>query len=222
MFNDDINNIINKYLNIKYILLLRQTYKKNNFRIIKEFNYVRKINTIDNININKNDVYNIELILYNDIYNTNNTYYQKLYNNINLLNNYILDKINIISIINKENIINYNYSYCYVNVLIGTLFKNNKLKNLKNIKCNFYTFLYLADYFYFEKLYIILDKLYIDIYKIKNKQINLYSMFIKDIFLNKINCKNIIFINSNNYFKEKILEEFDNNISKLNFNIIFI
>lgn len=58
--SDDINIIINRYLDINSILLLRKSYRCN-YKITKEHNFVRIINIENNFSINKNDKYNIEL-----------------------------------------------------------------------------------------------------------------------------------------------------------------
>lgn len=66
--NIDINENINKYINISEILLLRQSYKKNNnFKIYKYHNVIRSIKLYSKFNINENDDYKIELILSNNI-----------------------------------------------------------------------------------------------------------------------------------------------------------
>ena len=66
--NIDINENINKYINISDILLLRKSYKKNNnFKIYKYHNVIRSIKLYSEFNINENDNYKVELILSNNI-----------------------------------------------------------------------------------------------------------------------------------------------------------
>ena len=64
LYNDDINQIITKYLDIYDILLLRQSIKKN-FEINN--NYIRAIKLYKDFKINVNDNYKIELVIYNTI-----------------------------------------------------------------------------------------------------------------------------------------------------------
>ena len=61
--NEDIIIQINKNLCVNDILLLRKSFK-NNYKILKEFNYIRLINPETNFYIKKDDIYNIELTIY--------------------------------------------------------------------------------------------------------------------------------------------------------------
>lgn len=62
--NIDINDYINKYIDLYEILILRKSYKKNNnFKIYKYHNLTRTIKLYSKFNINSNDDYKIELII---------------------------------------------------------------------------------------------------------------------------------------------------------------
>ena len=220
--NDDINQNINKFVNIKTILILRQAYKKNNnFKILKEFNYIRKLKYYDLKNlfyVNNNDIYKIELIIYEKLFlnlTKDCSNYQKLIKYINTYNKEkILDKISNLTIIEQKNIIRkYNSN---INYFIGFLLENNILYNLKNIKCSIYLQL-LFTYLEKKKISLNIDKLSLDISNIKNKQVNLYVMYINNI-LKYINTKYVIFYNYNLYFKENIIEYCDFDSPKLLFN----
>ena len=64
LYNIDINECINKYLNCNNILLLRQTFKKNNkFRILKDLKVIRNMNMNDKVLFN-NDEYLLKINLY--------------------------------------------------------------------------------------------------------------------------------------------------------------
>ena len=64
LHNIDINECINKYLNCDNILLLRQTFKKNNkFMILKDLKVIRNININDKVLFN-NDEYLLKINLY--------------------------------------------------------------------------------------------------------------------------------------------------------------
>lgn len=125
--NIDINEHINKYLDINEILLLRQSYKKNNFKIYKYHNVIRQIKLYSNYNINKEDDYKIELIISNNI----------KYINIDTID--ILKKNGVEEIykIQIEKKLTYNYleeTILHMNILtnlLKILIKNYKIKNLE-------------------------------------------------------------------------------------------
>ena len=58
--NSDIIMQINKQLCVNDVLLLRKSFK-NNYKIMKEFDYIRLINPESDFYINENDNYNVEL-----------------------------------------------------------------------------------------------------------------------------------------------------------------
>tara|TARA_B100000401_G_scaffold435222_1_gene376621 strand:+ start:701 stop:1474 length:774 start_codon:yes stop_codon:yes gene_type:complete len=137
--NEDIIININKYLSVNDVLLLRKSFK-NNFKILKEFEYVRLINPETEFFINKNDIYNIELNI-ND--------FMIVYNKNELLSNQNIISLNII----RTGICNFN-----------KLDENFELKDLiydllckNNIECltidigYFYT---LSNYFRKKKINI--------------------------------------------------------------------
>ena len=83
LYNTDINECINKYLNCDNILLLRQSYKKNNdFRILKDFNAIRNVNINDKVLFN-NDEYLLKINLYTDDILK---YSELLKNNVDIMN----------------------------------------------------------------------------------------------------------------------------------------
>ena len=72
LYNIDINECINKYLNCDNILLLRQTFKTNNkFKILENLKIIRNI-TEDDIVVFKDDKYLLILNLYIDNIISNN------------------------------------------------------------------------------------------------------------------------------------------------------
>lgn len=94
---EELNNLLNKYLDVTDILLLRISYK-NNFKIEKKHNYERDIKLYSNFNIDKRDVYKINLIIYDSIrYINEDTIVELKKRNINKI-----DKIKIKEI--KKNI----------------------------------------------------------------------------------------------------------------------
>ena len=128
LYNIDINECINKYLNCNNILLLRQTFKKNNkFRILKDLKVIRNMNMNDKVLFN-NDEYLLKI---------------NLYTTDNILKYYDLEKNNI-DIINKICYINIKHKYSKKNSLhpMCEFLKNtNNMNNLHTIKLDIYGFI---------------------------------------------------------------------------------
>lgn len=215
--NNDINKIINKYLDIKNILLFRQTNKKNIFIILENFNYIRKINNFIKENtINENDKYKIELIISKYIFSDiiiKNYKNDKILNNIYNIKKTIRDKVSYLSINNykyykKEDL------FKIISFLKYKILDSNIFSNLKNLKCDILIFIYL---FKNKDIYIKLECVVINVLYISKQKTNLLLMKINELFLEKnIICNKVIYFNYTEYFKEKMLEE------KNNLNIKFL
>ena len=188
LYNIDINECINKYLNCDNILLLRQTYKNNNeFRIFKDLKVIRNMNMSDKVLFN-NDEYLLKVNLYTD----------------DILEYFDLDKNNI-DIINK---------ICYINIkdkyekkeglyTICEFLKNvNNMDNLHTINLNTFMVSSLNRYLYKENINLFnnLENLIIDVSYLAEYNILHYSNIIIE-FLKKINIKNLYFIKYNSKFE---------------------
>ena len=80
--NIDINEYINKYINLIEILMLRYSYKKNNnFKICKYHNLTRTIKLYSKFKINLIDNYKIELLIPTNIKYINEDTIEVLQNN---------------------------------------------------------------------------------------------------------------------------------------------
>ena len=102
LYNIDINECINKYLNCDNILLLRQTFKTNNkFKILENLKIIRNI-TEDDIVVFKDDKYLLILNLYIDNIISNNKLLKN--NNIDIINN--ICRINLIQKKNEKKNLN--------------------------------------------------------------------------------------------------------------------
>lgn len=152
--NTDINDCINKYINIYEILLLRKSYKKNNnFKINKYHDLIRTIKLYSKFNINPNDNYKIELIIPNNIKYINE-------DTIEVLKNKGIKHIDTIKIEKKT-------SY---NNLEETTIHMNYINNLLRILINNYTIYNLDIYIY----YICLDTELL--YNFKNILVNINDL----------------------------------------------
>tara|TARA_Y100000741_G_scaffold240150_1_gene183888 strand:+ start:3057 stop:3695 length:639 start_codon:yes stop_codon:yes gene_type:complete len=196
LYNIDINECINKYLNCDNILLLRQTFKKNNeFRILKDLKVIRNINISDKVLFN-NDEYLLKVNLYTD----------------DILEYSDLEKNNI-DIINK---------ICYINIKkkietkkslnrMCEFLKNlNNMDNLHTINLNTFMVSSLNRYLYKENINLFnnLENLIIDASYLEECNILHYSNIIIE-FLKKINIKNLYFIKYNSKF-ESIFKSYYN------------
>ena len=94
LISDDIDEYLNKYLDLNSILLLRQISKNQNFKILEDLKIIRNININDKIVFN-NDKYLLMLNLYIDNMIEND---KLLKNN----NKDIINKIYIINIVEKK------------------------------------------------------------------------------------------------------------------------
>lgn len=188
LFSKDINEHINLFLNVKYILLLRKSFKKNNnFKITKTHLYNRNINNITYSYINNNDIYNNILI-----YQSNNTKYFENINNIILLifkplpyiyNNITLNKdkyyfYNIYNFILNKSIQNIEIDITLLLYFFKFLSKNNYSKNI--ILSNLYIISYSL-YFKYKYTYLKILKHYFD------------ECIIDNIFLDNVLLHNNIF-----------------------------
>ena len=184
--NIDINEYINKYLDINEILLLRQSYKKNNFKIYKYHNVIRQIKLYSNYNINKEDNYKIELIISNNIKYIN-------MDTIDILKERGVKEIYKIQIEKKLSYNNLEEITLHMDILtnlLKILIKNYKIKNLE---------IYIY-YIYLEKEIL---------YNFDNILLNLNSLYSeneKDGIINNV----YRFLSKQNY----IVKEF--NIDKYN------
>ena len=125
--NIDINEHINKYLDINKILLLRQSNKKNKFKIYKYHNVIRQIKLYSNYNINKEDDYKIELIISNNIKYIN-------MDTIDILKKRGVKEIYKIQIEKKLTYNNWEEITLHMDILtnlLKILIKNYKIKNLE-------------------------------------------------------------------------------------------
>ena len=150
-FGIDINDIINKHLDIESIILLRKSYK-NDYKILDNHNYTRIIDIYKKNIIDKRDKYKLEL-------------------KINL--EHLLHLEDILEEIYKYKIVNININSCQI---IGTnplfthidLLNNNLLKLFNYYKCNILTvkfnYLYLIEHKLIEhkRVKIEIDTLVID------------------------------------------------------------
>jgi len=150
-FDIDINDIINKHLDIESIILLRKSYK-NDYKILNNHNYTRIIDIYKKNIINKKDKYKLEL-------------------KINL--EHLLHLEDILEEIYKYKIVNININSCQ-NIGTNPLFtyidllNNNLLKLFNYYKCNILTvkfnYLYLIEHKLIEhkRVKIEIDTLVID------------------------------------------------------------
>ena len=137
--NNDVNEYINKFININEILLLRKSFK-NNFKICNYHNFIRKIKIYDYFNINKKDDYRIELTLSNDIFRY--IYHEKLIYNLenrNIKNIYKI-KVERIEIEDYNKTINdINLDLKLINNLLDIIQKKN-IKKINSIELDIYYF----------------------------------------------------------------------------------
>ena len=196
LYNIDINECINKYLNCDNILLLRQTYKNNNkFRILKDLKVIRNMNISDKVLFN-NDEYLLKVNLYTD----------------DILEYLDLNKNNI-DIINKICYINIKQKYEKKNSLqtICEFLKNiNNIDNLHTINLNTFMVSSLNRYLYKHNINLFnnLENLIINVSYLEECNILQYSNIIIE-FLKKINIKNLYFIKYNSKF-ESIFKSYYN------------
>lgn len=196
LYNTDINECINKYLDYDNILLLRQTYKKNNkFRILKDFNVIRNININDKVLFN-NDEYLLKINLYTD----DILKYSELFKNN-------------MDIMNKICYINIKHKYAKKNSLhpMCEFLKNiNNINNLHTIKLDIFMVSSLNRYFYKYDINLFnnLENLIIDVSNLAECNILHYSNIIIE-FLKKINIKKLYFIKYNSNF-ESIFKSYYN------------
>lgn len=201
----DLNEIINEYLNIEDILLFRKSYKKNIFKILKKFNYVRHIKFYKEkeISINKNDKYKIEFKIYQKLFESisiGSNNYNKLRDYLYNTNKKILNKINYLSISNF-----YRHNDCLIHFIKYVILKNNIFCNLKNIKCGIIVLIHLLCQYKLNNLK--LELLVINMKNMPNKATNIVLMKINELFLQKnITCNKVIFYNYSPYFKKKFVE----------------
>ena len=195
--NNDIDEYLNKFLDLNSILLLRQTSKNNNFKILENLKIIRNININDKIVFN-DDKYLLMLNLYID----------DIKENILLRNSSkdIIDKIHIINIVEKK------YEKKNLNIVCDFLKKLDNIKNLNKIILNINIVSSLNRYINKNeiKLFNNLEYLIIDIYNIEENNILLCSNIIIE-FLKKINIKNLYFKNCIKEFK-KIFNSYFNYI----------
>tara|TARA_Y100000768_G_scaffold118320_1_gene87384 strand:+ start:868 stop:1506 length:639 start_codon:yes stop_codon:yes gene_type:complete len=196
LYNIDINECINKYLNCDNILLLRQTYKNNNkFRILKDLKVIRNMNISDKVLFN-NDEYLLKVNLYTD----DILEYLDLYKNN-------------IDIINKICYINIKQKYEKKNSLqtICEFLKNiNNIDNLHTINLDIFMVSSLNRYLYKHNINLFnnLENLIINVSYLEECNILQYSNIIIE-FLKKINIKNLYFIKYNSKF-ESIFKSYYN------------
>ena len=197
LYNIDINECINKYLNCNNILLLRQTFKKNNkFRILKDLKVIRNMNMNDKVLFN-NDEYLLKI---------------NLYTTDNILKYYDLEKNNI-DIINKICYINIKHKYAKKNSLhpMCEFLKNtNNMHNLHTIKLDIFMVSSLNRYLYKYDINLFnnLENLIIDVSNLAECNILHYSNIIVEL-LKKINIKKLYFIKYNSKF-ESIFKSYYN------------
>lgn len=197
LYNIDINECINKYLNCDNILLLRQTFKKNNkFRILKDFKVIRNININDKVLFN-NDEYLLKI---------------NLYTTDNILKYYDLKKKNI-NIINKICYINIKHKYeknKSLHLMCDFLKNINTINNLHTIKLDIFMVSSLNRYLYKYDINLFnnLENLIIDINNLAECNILHYSNIIVEL-LKKINIKKLYFIKYNSKF-ESIFKSYYN------------
>ena len=186
LYNDDINQIITKYLDIYDILLLRQSIKKN-FEINN--NYIRAIKLYKDFKINVNDNYKIELVIYNTIKYINKDTIDILKKN---LNNKKIYSINIYEH-NKE--ILFNNNLLYIKNIIDILIQN--FSYIKIITMDIKYLIVLFNYLdVFEKIYLIVN-LDIKYFKTLNtlRYLNKLIKNNKIIYINNIKLKSLGNIN---------------------------
>ena len=200
-FNIDINDVINKYLDVETIILLRNSFI-NNFRILKNHNYTRIIDIYKKNLIDKKDIYKLELKLHIlDVLNLENSLdriYKYRINNINidsckLLSNLYYRENSLVSDINLLNknllkLINYykckiltlKFNYLYLIEKKNPTFKINM--DTLVIDYDNKTFVWNIDYIaHIEKYIKIFDNLNtiiiigieLDIYSLQNETVKL-------------------------------------------------
>ena len=181
--NEDIIIQINKYLSVNDVLLLRKSFK-NNYKILKELNYIRLINPETDFFINKNDFYNIELNI-ND--------FMIVYNKNELLSNQNIISLNII----RTGICNFNKldENFELKDLIYDLLCKNKIECLSIDIGYFYT---LSNYFRKKKLDITKLNIKIlclrQIYNLINPYWDLTLYCLKQVINTFKKLENIIYI----------------------------
>jgi len=195
LYNIDINECINKYLNCDNILLLRQTFKKNNeFRILKDLKVIRNMNISDNILFN-NDEYLLKVNLY--------TY--------DILKYFDLEKNNL-DIINKICYINIKQKYekKSLHTMCEFLKNVNNIDSLHTIKLDIFMVSSLNRYLYKYDINLFnnLENLIIDVSHLAECTILHYSNIIVEL-LKKINIKKLYFIKYNSKF-ESIFKSYYN------------
>ena len=197
LYNIDINECINKYLNCDNILLLRKSYKKNNkFRILKDFNVIRNININDKILFN-----NDENLLKINLYTDDILKYSELFkNNMDIMNKICYINFKLKGFLKKINF----------QVVCEFLKNMNNMENLHTINLQIYMvsslnrFLYKNNINLFNKL----ENLIIDTSYLVESNILHYSNIIIE-FLKKTNIKKIYFIKYNSEF-ESIFKSYYN------------
>ena len=204
IYNHDINESINKYLNYNTVLLLRQTFKNSNFKILKDLKVVRNMNIGDKIIFN-DDKYNLKL----NLYEINDLEYKNLFTNYDMN---IIEKISYINIVQQNNV---KKNFNALSVFLKNI-SNLNLKNLNTINLNIYMILSLNRYLNKNTISLFnnLENLIINTSNIEEKNILLYSNIIIE-FLKKINIKYLFLKNSNIkfniLFKSYYMYNYDNN-----------
>tara|TARA_Y100000741_G_scaffold294316_1_gene234678 strand:+ start:63 stop:755 length:693 start_codon:yes stop_codon:yes gene_type:complete len=205
--NEDVNLVINKYLDKRSVFLLRESFK-NKFRILEYFEAYKNIyciglNVLKNKNIENNiynDEYNLQLILDDDKLCLNKISYSYLNLKFNSFNNIVKTKIRKLKI--NPLLKNIKTDRTIYNILIYEILKNNTLKNVKNIECDlsiilsFIRYLLKRDNNNLKEL----DKLIINMSYSKENTIMIDGMFIIELLKN-INIKHLIFKECNKLFK---------------------
>lgn len=205
--NEDVNSIINKYLDKKSVLLLRESFK-NKFRILKNFEayknvYCIGLDVLKNKNIENNiynDEYDLELILDEDKLCLDKISYCYLNLKLDSFNNITKNKIKKLKINPFPN--NIRQSTTIFNILIYEILKNNILENIKNIECGLYIILSFVRYLSkndnnnFKEL----DNLIINMNTSTEHRIMTDGLFIIELLKN-VNIKHLILKNCNDLFK---------------------
>lgn len=196
--NIDINEYINKHINVNEILILRNSYKKNNnFKICKYHNLTRTIKLYSKFKINLIDKYKIELLIPTNI----------KYINENMIDDLKENGLQNIYKIKIEKKLNYNN---FEDITLHLNITNNLLK----ILLENYIIYNLDIYIY----YLCLEKEIL--YNFKNILINtdcspeLFIGYYEDNYKDNIIDSVYRYLGNNDY----ILKEFNTN----KYNIIFM
>ena len=181
LYNNDIIDIISLYLNIKDILLLRQSIKIS--IKINNNNYIRKIKLYKDFKININDNYKIILVIFNTIKYINNDTINILKKNLNN------KKIYSIEIFEQNNKILFDNNLLYIKNILDILIKN--FSYIKIISFNIKYLNILFNYLdIFDKIYLTID---ININLKEFKKLNNLQYIYELLKINKE-----IYINNNN------------------------